>query len=114
MQGGHASSVPARHLPPPMASAPDSAEANFANSLLPGMGGEDGGMSMSQGGPQDANLLMDNHTLHFPGPTLASPSLFTGVQRQALTSLCRRSHTTFSSALFHRSPSLLVLHEWAH
>lgn len=78
MQGAHASTEPARHLQPPPASAANSAEANFANSMLPGMGGEDG---MAASGPQisqDANLLMDNHALHFPGPTLASPSLFTG------------------------------------
>ena len=72
-------------MQPPMTSAADSAEANFANSLLPGMGGEDGSMAMSHGGPNDAHLLMDNHALHFPGPTLASPSLFAGDLRPRLT-----------------------------
>jgi len=59
----------------------DSAEANFANGLLPGgAGGDaDGGLASTSGqGSLDPGILVDNHAAHFTGAAAASPSLFAG------------------------------------
>ena len=63
-----------------MSGGADSAEANFANSLLPG-GAEDAGGPATTSGAQgslDPGILVDNHAPHFTGAAAASPSLFTG------------------------------------
>ena len=70
MSGG----PPAPHLQPLPVSGADSAEANFGGGLLP-VTAEDG---HAASGALDASLLVDNHSPHFPGPAVASPSLFAG------------------------------------
>ena len=63
----------------------DSAEANFANGLLPGGGGgggdQDGGLATTSGqGSLDPGILVDIHAAHFTGAAAASPSLFAGAR----------------------------------
>lgn len=85
LAGIHGSGVQAPHLQMGSVSGggADSAEANFANSLLPGgTGGDDGGggglASTSGQGSLEPGILVDNHAAHFTGAAAASPSLFTG------------------------------------
>jgi hypothetical protein len=81
LTGMHVSSGQAPHLQmASMSGGADSAEANFANSLLPG-GVEDAGGPATTSGAQgslDPGILVDNHAPHFTGAAAASPSLFTG------------------------------------
>ncbi len=83
LTGVNGSGVQAPHLLQmgSMSGGADSAEANFANGLLPGgAGGDaDGGLASTSGqGSLDPGILVDNHAAHFTGAAAASPSLFAG------------------------------------
>ena len=64
----------------PQVSAADSGEPNFGAGVLRGVSQEEGHAMSGPAASQDGNLLVDNrhHALHFLGPALTSPSLFTG------------------------------------
>ena len=91
----------------------DSAEANFANGLLPGGGGggdQDGGLATTSGqGSLEPGILVDNHAAHFTGAVAASPSLFAGanhrspaspvVLHHAISAACTKALRRCSAAL---------------
>ena len=98
--GGQA---PHLHMASVSGGGADSAEANFANSLLPGGGEDAGGPAATTSGAQgslDPGILVDNHAPHFTGAAAASPSLFTGLRPllvpHRVTTLCDSGFSCFS------------------